>query len=60
MTVYAQGKPHVLRDLPAPVALRAHSDRLRLRLFMTSLNRSQTGQEARYSYSLEGELHIRP
>jgi hypothetical protein len=47
-------------DLPAPVVLRMHADRLQLRLFMTSLNRSQTGQEARYSYSLEGELHIRP
>lgn len=47
-------------DLPAPVELRASSKRLQLRLFMTSLNRSQIGQKIQYSYSLEGELRIRP
>ena len=46
--------------LPAPVELRAHSDHLQLRLFMTSLNRTQIGQKIQYSYSLEGELQIQP
>lgn len=47
-------------DLPAPVELRAHSDRLQLRLFMTSLNRSQIGPKIQYTYSLEGELQMQP
>ena len=55
------GRQHVTTvDLPAPVVLRASSGHLLLRLFMTSLNRAQFGKEARYSYSLEGELQIRP
>jgi hypothetical protein len=45
-------------DLPAPVELRAHADRLHLRLFLSSLNRDGTGQDARYSYSAQGELRI--
>jgi hypothetical protein len=45
-------------DLPAPVELRAHAGRLHLRLFLTSLNRDETGQKAQYSYSAQGELRI--
>lgn len=47
-------------DLPAPVVLRAHSGRLQLCLFMTSLNCSQIGSKTQYTYSLEGELQVRP
>lgn len=46
-------------DLPAPVELHAHSDRLQLRLFLTALNRSQMAQKTLYTYSLKGELQIR-
>ena len=47
-------------DLPAPVVVRARAGRLQLRLFMTSLTSSQADRKAWYSYSLEGELQIRP
>ena len=46
-------------DLPAPVELHAHSDRLQLRLLLTALNRSQVGQKTSCIYSLEGALQIR-
>jgi len=46
--------------LPVPVMLHARAGRIQLRLFMTSLSRSQYGKEVRYSYSLEGELQIQP
>ncbi|TPG66534.1 DUF4153 domain-containing protein [Hymenobacter nivis] len=47
-------------DLPAPVELRAGNAHMRLRLFITTLNREQDGGEVRYYYSAEGLLEITP
>ena len=46
--------------MPRPLELRAANAHLRLRLFVSSLYREQTGQRVQYSYSAEGLLQITP
>ena len=50
--------PPATIDLPRPLVLQARAGRLRLRLFVSSLNRQPVGSQARYDYMADGLLQI--